>query len=296
MLLVEDSPTDRALVEGLLRHPEHGSFEVAWAGTLGDAVDLAGTGGFDAVLLDLFLPDGEGIDTFLTMRDAAPDVPIVVVTGAEDTDIGLRCVQAGAQDFLTKGRTESRRLAEALIYAVERWYRNREQALYDPLTGLATKHLLLHRLAEATARTGSEGGHLAVLTVDLGIPAHSPDAQADGRATSDLVAAAAERIRAALRPFDILARTGFQTFAAVVPGLTRPANAERAGQRVLGALVGELPVGPAKVRLQARVGVAWGRPAEAPVQLLDRAWAAAYELKKADAPGLRVAPAPAAPS
>lgn len=288
VLLVEDNPTDRALVEGLLRRAAQATFDVTAVATLAGAFEALVPGAFDALLLDLFLPDSEGLDTFLSVRDVAADIPTVVLTGAEETDLGLHCVQAGAQDFLSKGKMVAVRLSEALLYAVERWDRNREQALYDPLTGLATKHLLLHRLSEAITQAEREGEPVAVITVHLGLPAPGPGL--DRRATSDLVAVAAERIRTALRPFDILARTGFETFAAIVPGLTRPANAERAGQRVLGALVGELAAGELKARLAARVGVAWGRHALNGSQLLERAWAATYNLKKDETPGLRMAP------
>ncbi len=77
-------------------------------------------GGIDAVLLDLGLPDSQGLCTFENLHSSAPQVPIVILTGFKDDAQGLEAVRRGAQDYLSKARIEGPLLARALTYAVER--------------------------------------------------------------------------------------------------------------------------------------------------------------------------------
>src|SRR5262245_27263715 len=76
--------------------------------------------GIDVVLLDLSLPDSAGLDTFACLHAAAPEVPVVVLSGLDDETVAVRAVQAGAQDYLLKGRVESDLLVRAVRYAIER--------------------------------------------------------------------------------------------------------------------------------------------------------------------------------
>src|SRR5207253_7121818 len=76
--------------------------------------------GVDVVLLDLGLPDSQGIDTFVRARRGAPNEPIVVISGLDDERLALEAVRSGAQDYLVKGRIEGQLLARVLQYAIER--------------------------------------------------------------------------------------------------------------------------------------------------------------------------------
>ena len=81
---------------------------------------------YDLVLLDLELADSHGLDTFATLRDKASRVPIVVVTGLDDEELGVQAIQLGAQDYLVKGQFASRDLVRAVRYATERQRRDRQ--------------------------------------------------------------------------------------------------------------------------------------------------------------------------
>ena len=74
----------------------------------------------DCVLLDLNLPDANGIDALQHIRRLAPDTPIVVLTGLNDEHFGMSAVASGAQDYLVKGRVEPEMLRRAVLYAIER--------------------------------------------------------------------------------------------------------------------------------------------------------------------------------
>ena len=72
------------------------------------------------MLLDLSLPDSQGLETLDEVRAGAPDVPVVVLTGNADEALGFEAVKRGAQDCLVKGFPDGKTLARVLRYAIER--------------------------------------------------------------------------------------------------------------------------------------------------------------------------------
>jgi PAS domain S-box-containing protein len=127
ILLVEDNPGDiRLLQEYLLKDcSTAGGFQIVHADRLEKGLKHVAEGGFDAVLLDLSLPDSHGTDTVVRMHAAAKGIPIVVLTSIEDEALGMQLIQAGAQDYLVKGQVTGHLLLRSLRYAVER---NRTEA------------------------------------------------------------------------------------------------------------------------------------------------------------------------
>ncbi len=120
LLLVEDNPGDADLVREMLDSSTEVKFELGNAGRLSDGLALLAAGGHDAVLLDLGLPDSAGLDTFYGLHASVPWIPVVVLTGSTDSDIGIQAVAAGAQDFLVKGTIDSSTLVRRIRYALER--------------------------------------------------------------------------------------------------------------------------------------------------------------------------------
>ena len=104
ILLVEDNPGDADLIREMLPTSEDSGFTVHCVTRLADAVAHLRKNETDLALLDLDLPDSQGIDTVRAARQAAPEMPIVVLTGHQDERMGIAAVQGGAQDFLVKGR------------------------------------------------------------------------------------------------------------------------------------------------------------------------------------------------
>ncbi len=95
-------------------------FEVQAAASLAEADAALADGKFDVILLDLTLPDSEGLETFARLAAAAPELPVVVLSGIEDVDLALETVHLGAQDYLVKGHFENDLLTRSIRYAVER--------------------------------------------------------------------------------------------------------------------------------------------------------------------------------
>ncbi len=118
--MVEDNPGDADLIREMLPVNEENGFTVHCVTRLAEAVSHLQKTETDIALLDLDLPDSQGIDTVRMTRKAAPEMPIVVLTGNEDDRMGIEAVQGGAQDFLVKGQTHHSHLSRVIRYAVER--------------------------------------------------------------------------------------------------------------------------------------------------------------------------------
>jgi signal transduction histidine kinase/CheY-like chemotaxis protein len=120
VLVVEDNPADADLIREALPETGPASFAVESVPRLGDALARLKRGGLDLVVLDLGLPDSQGLDTFVTLRAAAPTVATIVLTGTDDLDLAVAAVREGAQDYLVKGQVAGGMLVRAARYAIER--------------------------------------------------------------------------------------------------------------------------------------------------------------------------------
>lgn len=121
VLLIEDNPADALLFRETLADAG-GNFRVTCAANLGAAIEqlIGSAAQWDIAVVDLTLPDSSGIETFERVLEAAPHVPIVIMSGVADEDLAIRAVQEGAQDYLVKGQVEPIWLARSLRYAIER--------------------------------------------------------------------------------------------------------------------------------------------------------------------------------
>ena len=120
VLLVEDNPTDVLLMEEALEEARATGFKLTNVSRLDEALALLDAKPFDVVLLDLGLPDSQGIETFVRLQSRHPRVPVLVLSGLDDETIALQAVQAGAQDYLFKGVINCRMLVRTIRYAIER--------------------------------------------------------------------------------------------------------------------------------------------------------------------------------
>jgi len=120
VLLVEDSPSDARLVQSGLEEATAGDFKVTWVERLDTAMEKLRQEPFDVVLIDLGLPDSFGRDTFLRLMEAAPMLPLIVLTGAADEALGAEAIHSGVEDYLVKGSVDGKAMGRAIRYAVER--------------------------------------------------------------------------------------------------------------------------------------------------------------------------------
>jgi DNA-binding response OmpR family regulator len=118
LLLIEDNPGDAALIQELAA--EVLPAELIHVERLAAACACLAATAVDLILLDLSLPDSQGLDTFFAAQAQAPHIPIVVLTGLADEKTALDALKAGAQDYLVKGILDSREFGRAIRYAIER--------------------------------------------------------------------------------------------------------------------------------------------------------------------------------
>jgi diguanylate cyclase (GGDEF)-like protein/PAS domain S-box-containing protein len=129
ILLIEDNPGDARLLREMLNEHESQKTELVHVTSMHEAELQLGQRAFDIVLLDLGLPDAQGLNALRRAHAVAPRVPLVVLTGLDDESLAARSLQEGAQDYLIKGQIETRSLFRSLRYAVER--KSMEDALYE---------------------------------------------------------------------------------------------------------------------------------------------------------------------
>jgi len=121
VLLIEDNPGDVRFIKEMLNEVQGVNYNLCYEGQLQTGLTHLSKDRVDVVLLDLGLPDSQGLDTFSKLYIHAKDVPIVVLTGLRDETTALNAVQMGAQDYLIKGSVvEGRRLSRVIRYAIER--------------------------------------------------------------------------------------------------------------------------------------------------------------------------------
>ncbi|MGA7615155.1 MAG: PAS domain S-box protein [Thermoanaerobaculia bacterium] len=120
VLLIEDSPSDAFIIRQDLEDSTGTSFGVAHVETLHDALSKLGQRKYDALVLDLNLPDSQGLDSLLQLKDAATGTPIVVLSGNDDDVVALHAIRAAAQDYLPKRRIGEGVVARVVRYAIER--------------------------------------------------------------------------------------------------------------------------------------------------------------------------------
>src|SRR5436190_9612146 len=217
VLVVEDSPTDALLLREALTDERGTQFRTAHAEPFADALRQIQEQRFDLILLDLGLPDSQGLETFARMHDHAPTIPLIVLTALDDDTLAVQAVKEGAQDFLTKGRVDRYWLVRNIRHALERHQMYLEVhalSLTDGLTGLYNRRGFV-TLAEQqlkVARHSNRG--LVLIYADLDGLKQIND-NFGHQAGDEALMQAAEILERTFRASDILGRIGGDEFAAL---------------------------------------------------------------------------------
>lgn len=247
MLYIEDNPVDAEWAQRALDQDDGKRFEYELAESLSQGLERIIRGDIDIVLLDLRLPDGDGLEVFDQVHRIAPRIPIILFTGVIEDRIARLALEKGAQDYLRKGEVDSRALIHSIHYAIER-QRNREElarvnekllaankrleelVLIDPLTGFLNRRGLERVLFRETALMKRGAPDLLVLSVDLDDFKKINDQF--GRAVGDaILKEVSHRIQATLRPTDYASRIGGDEFIILLTQ-THRAEALKVAERV----------------------------------------------------------------
>jgi diguanylate cyclase (GGDEF)-like protein len=259
LLLVEDNRADARLVQEMLTEvAEPGRIYLSKAESLKEAVEVLYRHDFDVLLVDLGLPDSQGLDTLYHLQSAKPTLPMVVLSGYNDEELALEAVQNGAQDYLVKGQGDGNLLTRALYYAIER-KRSEERltylAQYDPLTDLPNRTLFRERLTQALQLASRRQELAALLFLDLD---HFKDINDTlGHDAGDsLLVSVAERLKHCIRAEDTVARLGGDEFTIILGRIKYVEEAGTVAQKVIDVMSRPFLLNNSEVFVTTSLGIA----------------------------------------
>jgi diguanylate cyclase (GGDEF)-like protein len=262
VLIVEDNPGDRKLTEFAVR-------DACRSADLRCLVDIADTlaaglahiereeAAFDAVLLDLRLPDSDGLDGLRTIRNICPGVPIIVLTGLSDLSVATQALKNGASDYIEKGDLEARTLLRAIRYSIERKKHETELvrlARTDPLTGLLNRRAFFEQLEAALVQARRSQLACAVLLFDIDRFKEINDVFGH-KTGDDVLVEATKRLRQALRESDTIARIGGDEFAIVATNLKSAESAMEIAEKLVTTLNEITELNDVSVEISISVGI-----------------------------------------
>lgn len=120
ILIIEDNPADSFLIEQMLSSSGLAIEKIFTSERLDDGIQLMQQHSVDIVLSDLSLPDSFGIETFLKIRRQFMHIPVIILTGLSDSEMALKALKKGAQDYLVKGEFNANFLVKSILYSIER--------------------------------------------------------------------------------------------------------------------------------------------------------------------------------
>lgn len=291
ILIVEDNPGDARLLRAMLEERGMQETQLVYARSMAEAEAHIAEDALDIALLDLGLPDTHGLEAVRRARLAAPDLPLVVLTGMDDEVMAAQALREGAQDYLIKGEMDTRGLFRALRYAVERKSMEetaRRMALeiahtaeHDFLTGLPNRFLLSERIAHAVALAERHEKKLAVLFLDLDGFKRINDSL--GHSMGDmLLKSVARRLVTCVRSTDTVSRQGGDEFVVLLSEIAQAEDAALSAQRILESVSRAHSVDQQELHITTSVGVSIypddGRDSES---LIKNADTAMYQAKDA---------------
>jgi signal transduction histidine kinase len=223
LLLVDDSQADSHLVQVMLRGVRGDQDQVTTAPTAAAAGRaLAAHRDIDLVLLDLRLPDSQGIGTVQRILEAARDIPIIVLTETDDEEVGLDCVAAGAQDYLPKSELRALLLGRVIEYAVTRSRDSAARRQLEQEVLESSEHERQRIARDLHDDLGQQLTGIAIMARALAtkLAAHSLPESADARELGELVQDAIAQSVALARGLDPLTEFGAELSTAL-EGLAR---------------------------------------------------------------------------
>ncbi len=257
VLLVEDNPGDARLVVELLAEATGSAFRVTHVEHLADARRHVMGAGPGCVLLDLSLPDAAHLEALMQLRAAAPDVPIVILSGLQNELLAVRAVQEGAQDYLVKGRVDGEAIGRSIRYSVERKaleMQTARKALHDPLTGLPYRTLFEDRLKHAVARAKRHESLIGIML--LGLDGFEAITAAHGHDVGDkLMVALAGRLADGLRGSDTPARFGGEAFVVLCEDVADEQHVIAIAERLQRVIAAPLRIEHHELHVTSNLGV-----------------------------------------
>lgn len=282
LLLVEDDHKEALMINNMLKEGLQNQYTLEQRLSVSEALDLAQRQSFQAIILDLHLPEGKTFESIPQFIQYCPEAPILILSSVEDEDQAILAVKSGAQDYLIKGQTSSSTLCRAIRYAMERHratQRITQLAHYDHLTGLANRGLFYERLNYAVARCNRNDMALALMFLDLDHFKAINDTL--GHECGDsLLKTVATRIKKCIREIDTGVRLGGDEFAVLLEQIVSVEDVAAVAQRVLQLLAQPIIVNHHQLQITGSLGITiYPWDSANPQELLSHADAAMYRAK-----------------
>lgn len=257
VLLVEDNPIDMLWVKKALVSKRGAKAELIHGECLRVALEHLEGMTVDVILLDLTLPDSQGLDTFHRIKAQVRDTPIIILSGVVDEDLAVEAVQLGAQDYLVKGSIDMESLNRAIRYSIERTRSQKHLtflAHYDQLTGLPNRSLFIDRFGHAIKRARRSDQLVALLFVDLD---HFKDINDSiGHHAGDmLLKCVGDRLQACVRECDTVSRMGGDEFSLVLEDIASIQQVSMVAKRILHNLAESFLIENREIFTTASVGI-----------------------------------------
>ncbi len=282
VLLIEPHSADRERFEDSLSRSElHAGVTVA--DTLASAAAVLEREAFDVVVVDLDLPDAHGVEALRRIRELAPHLPLVALSGPEDLPIARDSARLGAQDFLSKSELGPAVVQRALRYAVER--KRSETELFDManrdyLTRLGNRSFFRSRLKHALSRYRRTQRPFAVIFLDLDRFKEINDGWGH-HAGDTVLSEVASRLETVLGEEATLARLGGDEFSVLLEDVEDRGQIDEVADRILSALSEPYLVAGEAVETRPSLGIAMcpehGETEEKLLRLADKAM---YQAKR----------------
>ncbi|MET1254757.1 EAL domain-containing protein [Aliikangiella maris] len=295
-LMAEDNPADAELVREMLEQAFDGDCALVCVGRFCDINTALKNHHFEALILDMNLPDRSGIKNVMELGEDYPDLPIIVLTGQDDQALAVESLKRGAQDYLSKNQVTPEILARSLRYAQERKNielklrkalddsadRNQQlekMARYDFLTSLPNRSYF-DSVANRTLRSALRTNKLvALLYFDINNFKKINDSF--GHAAGDgLLREVADRLKVTVRESDFVARLGGDEFVLITDLLDEKQEVYRLVNRLLEAFEKPVQIDIHQIQCSISIGVAFYPDAKTLELLMKQADCAMYEAKE----------------
>ncbi len=258
VLLLEDDDFDAAVTRELLEKCCRRPFIVERCKLLSEACSLLARDEFLAVLVDMNLPDSNGLDTVREVHQTNPETPIVVLSGTDDASIAVAALGIGAQDYLPKTALDSRALERVIQYSISRKQKENDlttKAYYDSLTGLGNRALLYDRWRRGLSRSRRAERLVGVLVVDVDNFKTVNDTH--GHEAGDLLLMhLSGRLTAYVRSTDIVARLGGDEFIVVLENVRSKREVDLVRDKLMNSVNYSLAANGKKITYSVSIGSA----------------------------------------
>lgn len=288
LLIVEDDPDDLRMIMSLLDKDERRNYQFEHCGTLSSAIDRLSNETFDAVVLDLGLPDSKGLETLTSIQEHNIETPMVILTELDDESFAEKALRLGFEEYVPKSALKSSRIDWQIKQAVERHKVTRayyERATVDALTGVHNRAYFDEVLDRAVSEhdRSKEAMALALIDVDDFKSLNDEYGHAEG---DKALKALGEALNFCKRKEDVVARIGGDEFVLLMVYTEHAAGASHLLKRIRSDFDERIAKANLATAPTLSIGVAWHKPKMSAQQLYEQADGAMYQAKKLGKGGL----------